>query len=61
MLPRYARRLRGVRDQPAQVEGIAKAKEAGVYKGRKRSADIDAVRALKAEGSARLLLLNASA
>jgi DNA invertase Pin-like site-specific DNA recombinase len=33
-----------------QLEGIAKAKEAGVYKGRKRSVDIDAVRALKAEG-----------
>ena len=33
-----------------QLEGIRKAKEAGVYKGRKRSIDIDAVRALKAQG-----------
>jgi len=33
-----------------QLEGIAKAKQAGVYKGRKRSVDIDAVRALKVEG-----------
>jgi DNA invertase Pin-like site-specific DNA recombinase len=33
-----------------QLEGIAKAKQAGVYKGRKRSVDIDAVRSLKAEG-----------
>ena len=33
-----------------QLEGIAKAKVAGVYKGRKRSIDIDAVRTLKAEG-----------
>jgi DNA invertase Pin-like site-specific DNA recombinase len=33
-----------------QLEGISRAKAAGVYKGRKRSVDIDAVRALKAEG-----------
>jgi DNA invertase Pin-like site-specific DNA recombinase len=33
-----------------QLEGIAKAKTAGVYKGRKRSVDVDAVRSLKAEG-----------
>jgi DNA invertase Pin-like site-specific DNA recombinase len=34
-----------------QLEGIAKAKQAGVYKGPKRSVDIDAVRSLKAEGA----------
>jgi DNA invertase Pin-like site-specific DNA recombinase len=33
-----------------QLEGIAKAKAEGVYKGRKRSVDIDAVRSLKADG-----------
>jgi len=33
-----------------QLEGIAKAKIEGKYKGRKRSVDIDAVRALKAQG-----------
>jgi DNA invertase Pin-like site-specific DNA recombinase len=33
-----------------QLEGIAKAKAEGKYKGRKRSVDIDAVRSLKAEG-----------
>jgi DNA invertase Pin-like site-specific DNA recombinase len=33
-----------------QLEGIAKAKADGKYKGRKRSVDIDAVRSLKAEG-----------
>jgi DNA invertase Pin-like site-specific DNA recombinase len=33
-----------------QLEGIAKAKAEGKYKGRKRSVDIDAVRLLKAEG-----------
>lgn len=33
-----------------QLEGIAKAKAEGKYKGRKRSIDIDAVRLLKAEG-----------
>lgn len=33
-----------------QMEGIAKAKEAGVYKGRKPSVDGDAVRRLYAEG-----------
>jgi DNA invertase Pin-like site-specific DNA recombinase len=33
-----------------QLEGIAKAKLAGVYNGRKRSVDIDVVRALKAQG-----------
>lgn len=33
-----------------QLEGIAKAKEAGVYKGRKPSVDTDRVRALVAEG-----------
>jgi DNA invertase Pin-like site-specific DNA recombinase len=32
------------------LEGTAKANADGVYKGRKRSVDIDAVRALKAEG-----------
>jgi DNA invertase Pin-like site-specific DNA recombinase len=33
-----------------QLEGIAKAKIEGKYRGRKRSVDIDAVRSLKAEG-----------
>lgn len=33
-----------------QAEGIAKAKAAGVYRGRKPSVDVDAVRTLHAEG-----------
>jgi DNA invertase Pin-like site-specific DNA recombinase len=33
-----------------QLEGIAKAKAAGVYKGRPASIDVDQVRKLKAEG-----------
>lgn len=33
-----------------QLEGIAKAKDAGVYKGRKPSVPVDEVRRLKAEG-----------
>lgn len=33
-----------------QMDGIAKAKVRGVYKGRKRSVDVDAVRALKQSG-----------
>jgi DNA invertase Pin-like site-specific DNA recombinase len=33
-----------------QMEGIAKAKAAGIYKGRKRSVPVDEVRRLKAEG-----------
>jgi len=33
-----------------QAEGIAKAKAAGVYKGRKPSIDVEAVRQLKADG-----------
>ena len=33
-----------------QLEGIAKAKEAGVYKGRKPSVDVEAVKALKGSG-----------
>ena len=33
-----------------QMEGIAKAKARGVYKGRKRSVDVEKVRALKAAG-----------
>ena len=33
-----------------QMEGIAKAKERGVYKGRKPVIDADQVRALKAQG-----------
>ena len=33
-----------------QMEGIAKAKERGVYKGRKPSVDVERVRELKAEG-----------
>ena len=33
-----------------QMEGIAKAKEKGVYKGRKPSVDVEKVKALKAEG-----------
>lgn len=33
-----------------QMEGIAKAKDAGVYKGRKPSVPVDEVRRLKAEG-----------
>lgn len=33
-----------------QMEGIAKAKERGVYKGRKRSVDVEKVRALKQSG-----------
>jgi DNA invertase Pin-like site-specific DNA recombinase len=33
-----------------QLEGIAKAKKAGVYKGRPPSSDADAVRRLKADG-----------
>lgn len=37
-----------------QLEGIAKAKAAGVYKGRKASVDVSEVRALKEEGPARV-------
>jgi DNA invertase Pin-like site-specific DNA recombinase len=33
-----------------QMEGIAKAKERGVYKGRKPSVDVERVRALKESG-----------
>lgn len=33
-----------------QMEGIAKAKTRGVYKGRKRSVDVEKVRALKEAG-----------
>jgi DNA invertase Pin-like site-specific DNA recombinase len=33
-----------------QMEGIAKAKAAGVYKGRKPTVDVEAVRRLRAEG-----------
>jgi len=33
-----------------QMEGIAKAKSKGVYKGRKKSVDEDAIKALRAEG-----------
>lgn len=33
-----------------QMEGIAKAKAAGVYRGRKPSVDVDAVRALREQG-----------
>jgi DNA invertase Pin-like site-specific DNA recombinase len=33
-----------------QIEGIAKAKAAGVYKGRPASIDVDQVRKLKADG-----------
>jgi DNA invertase Pin-like site-specific DNA recombinase len=33
-----------------QLEGIAKAKEAGVYKGRKPSVNVEAVKALKVSG-----------
>jgi DNA invertase Pin-like site-specific DNA recombinase len=33
-----------------QLEGIAKAKSEGVYKGRKQTIDVEAVKALKAEG-----------
>ena len=33
-----------------QTEGIAKAKERGVYKGRKPSVDVEKVRELKANG-----------
>ena len=33
-----------------QMEGIAKAKERGVYKGRKKEIDVEAVRRLKAQG-----------
>jgi DNA invertase Pin-like site-specific DNA recombinase len=43
VLPRHARSVRGVRNQPAaraQQEGIAKAKAAGVYKGRPASIDV---------------------
>lgn len=53
MLPGYARGIRGVRDQPRgerQAEGIAKAKAAGVYRGRKPSVDAVEVRRLEAEG-----------
>lgn len=38
--------LRGER----QMEGIAKAKAAGVYKGRKPSVDVDRVKAMRADG-----------
>jgi hypothetical protein len=37
-------------DRHRQREGIAKAKERGVYKGRKPSVDVEKVRELKAEG-----------
>ena len=53
VLPGYARGIRGVRDQPRcerQAEGIAKAKAAGVYRGRKPSVDAVEVRRLEAEG-----------
>ena len=33
-----------------QMEGIAKAKERGVYKGRKPSVDVEKIKELKAEG-----------
>jgi hypothetical protein len=33
-----------------QLEGIAKAKASGVYKGRKPSIDVEQVRAMKAQG-----------
>jgi DNA invertase Pin-like site-specific DNA recombinase len=33
-----------------QLEGIAKAKAAGVYKGRPPTLDVEAIRALKADG-----------
>lgn len=33
-----------------QMEGVAKAKALGVYKGRKKSVDADAVRSLNASG-----------
>jgi DNA invertase Pin-like site-specific DNA recombinase len=48
----YARGVCRVRDQPAarQLEGIAKAKAASVYKGRPTSIDAARVRELKAQG-----------
>jgi DNA invertase Pin-like site-specific DNA recombinase len=42
------RPLQGGRER--QLEGIAKAKAAGVYQGRKPSIDAEAVRKLRAEG-----------
>jgi DNA invertase Pin-like site-specific DNA recombinase len=53
VLPRHARGVRRVRDEPAPrapLEGIAKAKAAGVYKGRPPSIETSRVRELKAQG-----------
>jgi DNA invertase Pin-like site-specific DNA recombinase len=49
----HARRVRRIRDnlrRERQLEGIAKAKAAGVYKGRPASIDAVQVRAMKAQG-----------
>ena len=53
MLPRHARRFREFETnlrRERQLEGIAKAKAAGVYKGRPISIDAARVRELKAGG-----------
>ena len=42
--------LPGMSSKTVIYEGIAKAKAAGVYKGRKPSVEVDAVRALKVSG-----------
>jgi DNA invertase Pin-like site-specific DNA recombinase len=49
VLPRHARRVRRVRDEPP-ARGDRKAKAAGVYKGRPASIDAPQVRATKAQG-----------
>jgi DNA invertase Pin-like site-specific DNA recombinase len=53
MLPGHARRVRGVRNhlrRERQLEGIAKAKAAGVYQGRPASIDAAHVREMKSQG-----------
>jgi len=54
VLPRYAGGLRRVRDsnlrRERQTEGIAKAKAAGIYKGRKPSINLDKVKELRDQG-----------
>jgi hypothetical protein len=57
VLPRHAGRVRRIRDEPAPrapAQGIAKAKAAGVYKGRPASIDATQVRAMKAQGLGRI-------
>jgi Helix-turn-helix domain of resolvase len=51
MLPRHARGVRRVRNQPnGSLSGIARVKAVGVYKGPPASIDVTKVRRLKAKG-----------